>query len=241
MQEKVISIDGEISFGYFKNRPNRFLVNLKPEKTNKIEPAFLHDPGRMKELLTPNVRLLLRKPLTNKERKTKWDILGVEHKDRWVVINSSLPNLVAKRALRNEWISELVGYLEIKPEVSVGKSRLDFKISNKNEDCYLEVKGVTLVKDSKALFPDAPTTRGTRHLQELIELKRKGIRSVVLFICMREDPLLFSPNWDTDPEFSKKLKLAEEAGVEILVYKVHPQIIDSKLHLLFQSRIKVDI
>ena len=241
MQEKVIAIDGEISFGFFENRPNRFLVNLRPENTNKIEPAFLHDPGRMKELLTPNVKLLLRKPLTLKERKTKWDILGVEHKNRWVVINSSLPNLIVKKALKNEWIPELVKYQIIKPEISIGKSRLDFKLSNNNEDCYVEVKGVTLVKEGKALFPDAPTSRGTRHLQELIGLKKKGKRAVVLFVCMRNDPIVFSPNWETDPKFSEKLKQAHEIDIEILVYKVQSRIYNSKLQLIFQSRINIDI
>ena len=107
MSEKIITVEGTISFAKFIDRPNRFLVNLKLEENGKIESAFLHDPGRMKELLTPEVRLLIRKPLRIGTRKTKWDVLAVFHKNFWVTINSSLPNLVAKTALKNSWIEEL--------------------------------------------------------------------------------------------------------------------------------------
>ncbi|NHJ04076.1 MAG: DNA/RNA nuclease SfsA [Candidatus Heimdallarchaeota archaeon] len=241
MQKREIPVIGEISLALFKDRPNRFLVNLKPLNSEKIETAFLHDPGRMKELLTPDVKLLIRKPLSHKNRKTKWDILAVEYECSWVVINSSLPNLVVKTALNNRWIPELQFYTKIKSEVSIGKSRLDFLLSRDQKECFIEVKGVTLVEGNRALFPDAPTTRGTRHLQELIELKGKGIRAIILFICMRNDPTVFSPNWKTDPIFSKTLKKAFNKGVEILVYKVIPKIADNQLKLFFQNRINIDI
>ncbi|HUU79339.1 MAG TPA: DNA/RNA nuclease SfsA [candidate division Zixibacteria bacterium] len=241
MQKREIPVIGEISLAIFKDRPNRFLVNLKPLNSEKIETAFLHDPGRMKELLTPDVKLLVRKPLSQKNRKTKWDILAVEHENSWVVINSSIPNLVVKTALKNRWIPELLYFTEIKPEISIGRSRLDFLLTRDKEVCFVEVKGVTLVENNRALFPDAPTTRGTRHLQELIELKEKGKRAIILFICMRSNPTIFSPNWLTDPIFSEKLKQAFDKGVEILVYKVIPQIVDNQLKLFFQNRINIDI
>lgn len=241
MENREIPVIGEISFAIFKERPNRFLVNLKPVNSEKIESAFLHDPGRMKELLYPNVKLLVRKPLSQKERKTKWDILAVEYENSWVVINSSLPNLVIKTALNNRWIPELQYFTEIKPEITIGKSRLDFLLTRNQEECFVEVKCVTLVENNRALFPDAPTTRGTRHLEELIELKEKGKRAIILFICMRNDPTIFSPNWITDPIFSEKLKQAFNKGVEILVYKVIPKIIDNQLKLFFQNRINIDI
>ena len=241
MTERKIFVDGKICFAQFVNRPNRFLVNLIPEGSKQSEPAFLHDPGRMKELLTPKVRLLIRKPSSLENRKTKWDILAVEHKELLVTIKSSLPNLVAKTAISNKWISELSEYNSIRPEVSVGKSRLDFLLENDAEKCYVETKGVTLVKNTRALFPDAPTERGTRHLKELQKLKQEGHRAVVLFICMRDDPEVFSPNNETDKVFSDQLSIAANSGVEILVYKIKPIIQSEQLVLLFGKKINVEL
>ncbi|MBN1330074.1 MAG: DNA/RNA nuclease SfsA [Candidatus Heimdallarchaeota archaeon] len=241
MNAKTIVIDGIVSYGSFLNRPNRFLVNFIPEGFTKSEKAFLHDPGRMKELLLPNARLILRKPLIQENRKTSWDILAVEHNEQLVVIKSNLPNVVAKEALSLGWIKELSNYNLIKSEVTVGNSRLDFLLENGVKKCFIEVKGVTLVKDKKALFPDAPTERGTRHLQELIDLSLEGYRAIILFICMREDPLIFSPNYETDPKFSHKLKLALDSGVEILVYKVLPRIIENRLNIKFNQKLNVEI
>jgi sugar fermentation stimulation protein A len=241
MQEREVVVDGKISYATFMDRPNRFLVNLKVEKSNKTEKAFLHDPGRMKELLVPNARLIIREPLSIKDRKTSWDILAVEYENKIVTINSSLPNRVIKQAIKNKWISELTKYNNIKPEIKHGNSRLDFLLTNDKESCYVEVKGVTLVKGRKALFPDAPTKRGARHLRELIDIKSKGNRAIVLFVCMRDDPRIFSPNEETDPSFSFQLKEAVSQGVEILVFTVKPVIKNEKLTLQFKDRINLEI
>jgi len=241
MTERKIAVIGKISFAKFVDRPNRFLVNLVPENKQQTEPAFLHDPGRMKELLVPNVRLLIREPVTLENRKTKWDILAVEHQGALVTIKSSLPNLVAKTALINKWIPELSEYDLVRPEITVGKSRLDFLLESDSKKCYVEIKGVTLVKDDRALFPDAPTERGTRHLKELQKLKEEGFRAVILFMCMRDDPEVFSPNNVTDKKFSNQLSIADKSGVEILVYKVKPIIQDEQLVFLFKNRIKVEL
>ena len=237
--KKAIKVEGVISFARFIDRPNRFLVNVRLEESNKVNSAFLHDPGRMKELLTPNVQLMLRQPLRKGNRKTDWDVLAVFHKGSWITINSALPNLVAKTALTNGWIPELSKYKTIKPEVKYGNSRLDFLLTNGNDVCYVEVKGVTLVEGTYALFPDAPTSRGTRHLQELIKIKASGKRAVVLFITMRNDPEHFSPNWRTDPIFSKQLEQAKKHKVEILIYKVKPILLNSKLELHFTRRLNL--
>jgi sugar fermentation stimulation protein A len=241
MNDRCLTVEGKINYAIFKNRPNRFLVNLKLEIGDKIEPAFLHDPGRMKELLVPNARLIIRKPLKPENRKTKWDILAVEHKNRIVTINSILPNRITKKALEEKWIKELSVYSKLKPEISYGKSRLDFLLSNVEENCFVEVKGVTLVENKVALFPDAPTSRGVRHLKELMKLKEEGNRAVILFICMRDDPIKFSSNENTDPNFSKQLKIAYESGVEIFVYKVKPLIKNEHLTLYFKERIDVKL
>ncbi|MBK5112562.1 MAG: DNA/RNA nuclease SfsA [Candidatus Heimdallarchaeota archaeon] len=241
MLNREIVVDGKVRYATFINRPNRFLVNLKPEGSDRVEKAFLHDPGRMKELLIPNAQLIIREPLSNKDRKTKWDILAVEFENKIVTINSSLPNRVAKQAIKNKWINELADYIEIKAEVNYGNSRLDFLLTNDKENCYVEVKGVTLVKGKKALFPDAPTKRGARHLRELIDIKSTGSRAIVLFICMRDDPIVFSPNEVTDSEFSDQLRDALSKGVEVLVYTVKPIIKNEKLVLQFKNKIALEI
>ncbi|NHJ31822.1 MAG: DNA/RNA nuclease SfsA [Asgard group archaeon] len=240
MQDREVVIEGKIRFATFIGRPNRFLVNLKIEESNEMEKAFLHDPGRMKELLTPNARLLIREPLNLNNRKTKWDILAVEYENRIVTINSSLPNRVAKQAIKSGWIKEISTYSNLKTEVKYGNSRLDFLLTNEREKCFVEVKGVTLVENNKALFPDAPTTRGARHLRELMTIKSKGDRAVVLFICMRDDPEIFSPNEETDPEFSREFRKAQSKGVEILVYTVKPVIKNEKLTLQFKNKINIE-
>ncbi len=241
MQEREVVIEGNIRYATFSDRPNRFLVNLKLDGSNKTEKAFLHDPGRMKELLVPNTKLIIREPLRLKDRKTSWDILAVEYENRIVTINSSLPNQVIKQAINNKWINEISNYNNLKAEVKYGSSRLDFMLSNDKETCFVEVKGVTLVKGKKALFPDAPTKRGTRHLRELIDIKSKGCRAIALFVCMRDDPKNFSPNKETDPEFSFQFKEAIIKGVEMLVYTVKPVIKNEKLTLQFKNRINIEI
>ena len=241
MHNREVVVNGKISYATFVDRPNRFLVNLKVEGSNKTEKAFLHDPGRMIELLVPNARLIIREPLRLKDRKTNWDILAVEFENKIVTINSSLPNRVVKQAIKNKWINELTEYIDIKAEVNYGNSRLDFLLTNDKENCYVEVKGVTLVKGNKALFPDAPTIRGARHLRELIDIKSEGNRAIVLFICMRDDPIVFSPNKETDPEFSVQLKDALSKGVEVLVYTVKPMIKNEKLTLQFKNKIDIEI
>ena len=203
MYDRTIPIEGEVYFAKFINRPNRFLVNIIHENSNKLDSAFLHDPGRMKELLLPNVKLVIRRPIfKNDKRKTKWDVLAVLQNNSYIAINSSLPNLVVKHAMLKGWIKELGENGILKSEVKVNRNRLDFLFESDKEKCFIEVKGVTLVKDKVAMFPDAPTIRGVKHLKELIALHKKGNRAILLFICMRNDPISFSPNFETDPLFS---------------------------------------
>jgi sugar fermentation stimulation protein A len=175
-----------------------------------------------------------------KNRKTKWDILAVEYENRIVTINSSLPNHVVKQAINEKWIEDLSQYDNMKSEVTYGNSRLDFLLTNENEKCYVEVKGVTLVEKRKALFPDAPTERGARHLGELIKIKESGDRAIAMFICMRDDPIVFSPNEETDPIFSKQFVNARKKGVEMLVYTVKPVVRNEKLKLQFKNKIAIE-
>ncbi len=204
--------------GTFKERPNRFTVKFN--KGHETELAHLRDPGRLKELLTPDAELLIRPAQNWANRKTKFDILAVLYEDRWVLINSGFHSDIAADLIENKMVDGLNDYFIEKREYKYGKSRLDFLLKNSKseEKLLLEVKGCTLVEDGLAKFPDAPTIRGKKHVEELIKAKEEGINSAVLFLILRDDASHFSPNWVMDPEFSKVLTQAYLAGVMIHAY-----------------------
>ena len=146
-------------------------------------------------------------------------MIGAYKGEKNICIDSQVPNKVVKEALENKKIDKLKDYTNILSEKTFGNSRFDFKLSKDNgEEYYLEVKGVTLEEDGKCRFPDAPTERGKKHLLELIEVKESGRGAGVLFLIQIEDVNEFSPNDETDPEFSKALRNANEKGVDIFAY-----------------------
>lgn len=200
----------------FIKRPNRFnaLVEFQGEE------IVVHVPntGRCKEILIPGCEVFLREE-NNPTRKTKFDLIGAYKGEKNICIDSQVPNKVVKEALENKKIDKLKDYTNILSEKTFGNSRFDFKLSKDNgEEYYLEVKGVTLEEDGKCRFPDAPTERGKKHLLELIEVKESGRGAGVLFLIQIEDVNEFSPNDETDPEFSKALRDANEKGVDIFAY-----------------------
>ena len=143
----------------------------------------------------------------------------VENRGELVSLYSQEANSIVYDAIVNGQIKELTGYNNYEREKSILNSRIDIYVSNENEECYIEVKGVTLVIGKEARFPDAPTKRGTKHLKELMKLKNKGHRTIVFLLIQHPLAETFRPNWQNDPEFSKTLNEAYEKGVEILVYK----------------------
>lgn len=203
--------------GSFRQRPNRFTVEFTRDKETEL--AHLRDPGRLTELLTPDVKLLLRPAQNTANRKTKYDVLAVFHENRWVLINSGFHSDIAAELIEAGWVDEFRGYSVEKREYTYGNSRLDFLLSNNaDEKLLLEVKGCTLVKEGHAKFPDAPTLRGKRHLEELIKAKQENFSSAVLFLILRDDAEEFSPNWEMDPAFSETFKTARENGVITVAY-----------------------
>ena len=212
-----IKIEGRIIRGVFQERPNRFLALVNVE--NRALPSFLSNPGRMRELLTTGTEVVLREVLTE-NRKTNYDLIGVFYNGQMVSVDSRVPNKLVLEALKNRDIEELSGYNKIKPEYGYGHTRFDFFLSNDQERCLLEVKSCTLVKDGVAMFPDAETERGRRHVRDLVKAKKEGYRACVLFIVQRNDVQVFAPNDETDPEFGKVLRNAAVEGVEVYAYKV---------------------
>lgn len=205
--------------GIFVERPNRFLVHFKINSEDKnIEMAHLRDPGRLKELLIPNVKLLLRKA-SNPNRKTGYDVIAVDHENQWILINSGFHSDLASELIESGMIGELNDYSIQRREFSYGNSRIDFLLtSNTANHMLLEVKGCTLVEDGLAKFPDAPTLRGKKHLDELSSSTKNGYEAAVLFLIIRDDAEEFTPNTPMDPDFAASLKNADANGVRIIAY-----------------------
>lgn len=206
--------------GIFKNRPNRFIAEV--EVDGNLEIAHVPNTGRCRELLVEDAIVWL-KPSDNPNRKTKFSLHFVENKDVLVSLYSQQANSIVYDAILNGKIKELSGYDYHQREKTVDNSRIDIYLANHDGDllkdsCFVEVKGVTLIVDGEARFPDAPTERGAKHLKELIKLKKEGNRCVVFFLIQHPAGNFFRPNWENDPKFSETLNEAYAAGVEILVY-----------------------
>lgn len=231
--------------GIFKNRPNRFLAEVEVE--NSLEMAHVPNTGRCKELLVENAVVWL-KPSNNPNRKTKFSLHFVENRGVLVSLYSQEANSIVYDSIINGEIKELSGYSYHQREKTVDNSRIDIYLANQEDDCcgmnflvnpcYVEVKGVTLIIDNEARFPDAPTQRGSKHLKELIKLKKEGNRCVVFFLIQHPLGKFFRPNWENDPLFSKTLNEAYENGVEILVYRCDNQLDGIKL---IQESLKFDL
>jgi sugar fermentation stimulation protein A len=192
----------DLKKGTFQSRPNRFVAEIMYE--GKIETAHVHDPGRLKELLIKGAEVLF----TNSNGKLKYYIKAVKAGDEWVLIDSAQHSKIAAKVF--EYMPEFSKVKDIKKEVKLGKSRIDFVL----DGVPLEVKGCSLVKDDLALFPDAPTERGTRHVGEIID--HNGI---ILILVLRKAKK-FSPNWETDPKFSQKLSEAREKNIPIFPVRI---------------------
>lgn len=210
-----VEINGKIIKGLFKDRPNRFLAIVEVE--NRFLPCFLPNPGRLYELLTPGVEVILRE-VEKLKRKTRYDLIGVIIDGEIISLDTRVPNKLVFEALKNKEIIEFSKYDDFKPEYGYGNSRFDFLLKNDDERCLIEVKSCTLVRNGVALFPDAPTLRGQRHLMELKKAKKEGFRTCVIFIIQRKYVTVFTSNDETDPAFGKAFRDALANGVEAYAY-----------------------
>ena len=208
--------------GKFMSRPNRYLAEV--EINGNVELVHVHDPGRLKELLIPGAEVYIKRA-GNPARKTKWDLIAVENNGETVLLNSAYHRYIAEAYLKNFQISKFGAYDYIKPEAKYKDSRLDFYMEKGNEKIWLEVKGCTLTVGKAAMFPDAPTKRGLKHLRELEELSREN-RAAILILIFRKSEY-FMPNFETDPEFGRKLIEISQNGVD--VYPVQLEFTGGKI------------
>lgn len=201
--------------GKFLSRPNRFIATV--EINGLPETVHVKNTGRCKELLIPGAKVYLA-AFNNPSRKTKYDLIAVTKttKDKRILINmdSQIPNDVV-----DEWLKDSDLFSDkasISREVTFGSSRFDFYVSDGKRKAFLEVKGVTLEKDGVALFPDAPTVRGVKHIHELIRAAELGFEAYVLFVIQMKGVQKFIPNAQTHPAFADALQQASGSGVKII-------------------------
>ncbi|MDO4313855.1 MAG: DNA/RNA nuclease SfsA, partial [Eubacteriales bacterium] len=215
-----------ITRGIFQERVNRFIAYI--EIDGKKERVHVKNTGRCGELMVPGAVVYVQES-DQKNRKTRWDLIAAEkrcriqekgghwtEKVRVVNIDSQAPNQVVK-----EWLEKgnlIPGITRIQPECKYGNSRLDLYVEAGERKIFIEVKGVSLEEDGRVRFPDAPSDRAVRHVEELIHAVEEGYEAYVFFVVQMKDVDYFTTNMDTHPEFGEVVKKAADRGVKIVAY-----------------------
>lgn len=224
----------DIVEGIFIERPNRFIAQVLID--GELETVNVKNTGRCKEILIEGTKIFLQKS-NNPNRKTRYSIISAYKNDMLINIDSQIPNYVVHEAISDNRIPEFTYCDILKMEQKYKNSRFDLYYEKNDKKGFIEVKGVTLEKDGLALFPDAPTKRGTKHLEELIDASNNGYESNLFLLIQIDKINRFKPNYDTDILFAKTLLKANDAGVRILCYNSfvtkNEIIIGNKAEVLF--------
>ena len=209
-----------ITTGTFLSRPNRFLAHVLIDGVDTL--CHVKNTGRCRELLVPGATLVLQHH-DDPSRRTAYSVIGVHKGDVLINMDSQAPNQVAY-----EWAlagaDGLFGtVLEVKRDRTYGNSRFDLYVESADEDgvlhrTFIEVKGVTLEQDGVARFPDAPTERGVKHVEELTACLSDGYEAAILFVVQMKGISHWEPNWITHEAFGQVLCRAQQAGVRLLAY-----------------------
>lgn len=196
--------------GQFLRRPNRFIAHVRIRGQEEI--VHVKNTGRCRELLPAGAQVWCQE-FDSPSRKTKFDLITVRKGKRLINMDSQAPNKAAA-----EWLASggLGALTQLRAETTHGDSRFDFSFVKDGKLCFLEVKGCTLENDGVCAFPDAPTERGAKHLRHLTELAKAGYGAYILFVVQMGDVEYFHPNDATDPAFGQALRLAANAGVQVL-------------------------
>ena len=215
---------GKLEEAEFIERPNRFVGLCRIN--GLIKKCHIADSGRLKEILTEGRKLLVVK---NPEgMKTDYRVLAAKMEEGWILLNTSIHSKIGKKAIEK-------GVLGFKPkkirsEVKYGNSRIDFLV---DENTLIELKGSNLLVEGKCLFPDAPTSRGKKHLEELIKAVKEGYQAFILIMVLR-DCRCFETNKKLDPAFSDAFEKALKVGVKFIGFKVK---IDKDLNVVLKEKI----
>lgn len=221
--------------GIFLERPNRFIAYV--ELAGKVVTVHVKNTGRCKELLIPGAIVYLEMS-SNPDRKTAYDLVAVKKGDRLINMDSQIPNKVVE-----EWLYEKQLFHDlvlVRPETKFGKSRFDFYIETSTEKIFMEVKGVTLENDGVVRFPDAPSDRAVKHVEELIEACKQGYLAYIIFVIQMKGVKYFMPNETTHPEFADVLYKAAQAGVKILAYDCKVSATEINLEDMVEVRISLE-
>lgn len=208
--------DGEFLEGIFIDRPNRFIANVELE--DEIIQAHVKNTGRLKDLLIPGGKCYLMKA-ENPNRKTKYDLISIEINNRYVNLDTQIPNIVIKEGFLNNNIKDWENPDIVKSEVTVGNSRLDLLVEKENKKLYVEIKSVDFLIDNYiSSFPGAPTERGRKHLKELEMIVENGDSAMVIFLIVREEAEVFRPCYEIDKKFTDTFYKVLNNGVEARAY-----------------------
>jgi sugar fermentation stimulation protein A len=199
-----------ICAGTFISRPNRFIAQVDVGGGTAV--CHVKNTGRCKELLIPGAKVYLSRQ-DKPSRATKYDLIAVHKGERLINIDSYAPNRVFLEYLQTGRYIE--GIDKIKPEAKYGGSRFDFYIEAGQRKIYIEIKGVTLEEDDVAMFPDAPTLRGIKHLNELMTCMKDGYEAQIIFVIQMCGVRYFKPNYKTHAAFGETLAAAAAAGVKV--------------------------
>ncbi len=195
----------------FLSRPNRFIANVQLE--GRTEVVHVKNTGRCKELLIPNAEIFVQEN-DNPSRKTRFDLISVFKGDRLINMDSQAPNKIFEEWLRRgEFFKDIT---LLKRETVYETSRFDFYVEQGRRRTFIEVKGVTLEEDGVAMFPDAPTQRGVKHIHELCRSIEHGYEAYIVFIVQMKGVKYFTPNIKTHEAFGEALSHAKACGVNVL-------------------------
>jgi len=203
--------------GVLVKRYKRFFADVQLPYGD-IVTAHTPNTGSMMQCAVPGHPVLI-SSADGPKRKLKYTLELIRVGDYWVDTHTQRTNRVVEEALRSDWVEGLTGYA-VTPEFKIGDSRIDFLLENEDEKVLVEVKNVTLIcSGTTACFPDAVTTRGQKHLRELLEAKQQNYRAVIFFLVQRGEAKEFSPADQIDPEYGRLLRKVVAGGVEALAYK----------------------
>lgn len=202
--------------GEFIKRPNRFIADISID--GKSWECHVKNTGRCRELLIKGSKIYVQKH-SNPKRKTQYSLISVLKGNVLVNIDSQAPNKVVEEFLRSERGRTFFGNIKvIKPEFTYGNSRFDFYVETEKKQIFIEVKGVTLEVEKTAVFPDAPTKRGVKHVLELCKAINLGYETYIIFVIQMKGVTSFRPNDETHYEFGEVLRIAQKAGVNIKAF-----------------------
>ncbi|WP_432822093.1 DNA/RNA nuclease SfsA [Trichloromonas sp.] len=203
--------------GRLLRRYKRFFADIELADGSVVT-AHTPNTGSMLQCAVSGHRVLI-SPADNPSRKLRFTLELIEVNSHWVDTHTHRTNRVVEEGLRQGWIAELAGF-GVTPEFRYHDSRIDFLLENESERVLVEVKNVTLCCQPKvACFPDAVTSRGQKHLRELLRAKEEGFRAVIFFLVQRAEAAAFTPADAIDPDYGRLLREVTAAGVEALAYK----------------------